>query len=180
MGTRSGTSCMLSRSSTNELQPQLPSPSLFKTPLSCWRSQDILLSNTTFSFWILLTALWTIRHVPLLSIKNTCGIYKRDLISFSQNMEGIGDTVDTFPVCSRSDLSLQRVAKFTLLTINAHRLQSHYLSRAVKWWFQNSITPIYWLEFSEDTAPCMKCKVTQESDSCQSAGRSPLFWIFSV
>lgn len=132
MGTGSGTSCMLSRSSTNERQPQLPAPSLFKTPLSCWRSQDILLSNATFSFWILLTALWTIRHVPLLSIKNTCGIYKRDLISFSQNMEGIGDTVDTFPVCSRSDLSLQRVAKFTLLTINAHRLQSHSFIKSCK------------------------------------------------
>lgn len=67
-----------------------------------------------------------------LSIRNTCGIYKRDLISFSQNMEGIGDTVDTFTVCFRSDLSLQRVTKFTLLTINAHRLQSHYFIKSYK------------------------------------------------
>lgn len=47
-------------------------------------------------------------------------------------MDSIGDTVDTFTVCSRSDLSLQTVAKFPLLTINAHWLQSHYFIKSCK------------------------------------------------
>lgn len=119
---------MLSRSSTNELQPQLP-PS-FKNGTELLKKSRH--SSVKHHIFILDFADCTVGHSTCPFYRKHVGSTKEISFSFSQNTDGIGDTVDTFTVCSRSDLSLQRAAKFPLLTINAHQLQSHYFIKSCK------------------------------------------------